>query len=119
MNFIRFAGLCIIAISVVGCTRRITDFTIISTKNMDLSQTSGFTRGSERVTGEDKASIIVIIPTGEPDLKEAIDRAIESTPGAVGLVDGVVRYKWFYIPYIYGETTYEVEGTPLIDSSKR
>ena len=48
-------------------------------------------------------------------MKEAIDRAIESVPGAVALVDGVVTYSYFYIPYIYGQETYVVEGTPLID----
>ena len=41
--------------------------------------------------------------------------AIESVPGAVALLDGVLTYKWFYIPYIYGEYTYVIEGTPLID----
>ncbi|MGZ6519130.1 MAG: hypothetical protein ACXVED_16195, partial [Bacteroidia bacterium] len=68
-----------------------------------------------RIKGEDKKSIVIFIPTGVPNVKEAMDNAIESTPGAVALVDGVVtEYKW-YIPYIYGEFGYEVEGTPLLD----
>ena len=44
-----------------------------------------------------------------------MDKAIESTPGAVGLLDGVINKHYWYIPYIYGEVSYEVEGTPLID----
>ena len=97
-----------------GCTTRLVDFTVISTKNVDLSKASTFTRGQGRVMGEDMIHIIVFIPTGVSNMKEAIDRAIEVTPGAVALVDGVVLNKFFYIPYIYGRGGYVVEGTPLI-----
>ena len=61
--------------------------------------------------------IIIFVPTGTPSLKEAIDKAIEKVPGGVALVDGVVYHKWFYIPYIYGEFKYTIEGTILIDPS--
>jgi hypothetical protein len=98
-----------------GCSTRITDFTVISSKNMDLAHGADFKRAPNRVKGEDRKSIIILFPTGEPNAKEAMDNAIESVPGAVGLVDGVVtKYGW-YIPYVYGEFWYEVEGTPLID----
>ena len=60
--------------------------------------------------------IIIIIPTGVPNAKQALDRAIESIPGAVALVDGVLTNKYWYIPYIYGQSSYIVEGTPLIDT---
>lgn len=98
-----------------GCTTRLIDFTMISTKNIDFSRSANFQRGKTRVEGKDSASIIIIIPTGVPSMKEAIDRAIESVPGAVALVDGVVSSKVFYFPYLFGESTYLVEGTPLID----
>ena len=65
--------------------------------------------------GEDKVSIIIFIPTGTPNIKQAIDKAIQSVPGAVALLDGVITQKGWWIPYIYGETSYIVEGTPLID----
>jgi len=97
-----------------SCAYRITDFTIISTKNVDLSKASTFTRGKTRNEGVDKAHIILFIPFGRPHLKEAIDRAIEATPGAVALVDGVVYSKsWWAI--LYGQTKIIVEGTPLMD----
>ena len=99
-----------------SCAYRITDFTIISTKNVDLSRASTFTRNSDRNEGVDKAHIILFIPFGRPHLKEAIDRAIESTPGAVALVDGVVYSKsWWAI--LYGQSKIIVEGTPLMDPS--
>jgi hypothetical protein len=108
-------ALTIAATIITGCTHRLTDFTIISSKNIDLTRGAEFVRAPVRVTGKDTKSIIVIIPTGEPNVKEAMDRAIESTPGAIGLLDGVITSESWYIPYIYGEASYTVEGTPLID----
>lgn len=103
----------------VGCTTRLVDFTVISSKNVDLSRGAEFKRHNSRVTGEDLARVIIFIPTGTPNAKEALDRAIESVPGAVALLDGVLTYEWFYIPYIYGESKYIIEGTPLIDPRLR
>jgi len=99
-----------------GCTtiNRITDFTVISTKNIDLSRMGEYSRGKERVTGEDKV-MIIIFPIGSiPTVKEAIDIAVESVPGCVGLVDGVVYSKRFSF-LIGAEFSYIAEGTPLID----
>ncbi len=107
----------IAAIFVISsCTHRIVDFTVISTKAMDLTSGKKFDRGSDRVEGVDMIHIILSIPTGTVDLKEAIDRAIEKTPGAVALIDGVVYSKSWYA-LVYGQTSYVVEGTPLIDPS--
>ena len=100
----------------VGCTRRMIDFTIISSKNIDLSRAAEFTRGRERVMGRDTAYIIVFVPTGTPHVKEALDRAIEKVPGAVALVDGVVLSRSWYA-LVVGANSFIVEGTPLIDKS--
>ena len=99
-----------------SCTQRLVDFTIISTKNVDLSNAPNFKRGKQRNEGTDRVYWILSIPLGIPNMKEAIDRAIEQTPGAVALVDGVVSSKamWFILS---GYSEYIVEGTPLIDPS--
>jgi len=111
-----FAVVMIAGLFFAGCSYRIVDFTIISTKNVDLSKASTFTRGKTRNEGKDVAHTIIIIPTGRPNMKEAIDRALEITPGAVALVDGVVYSKgWWAI--LYGQNMMIVEGTPLIDPS--
>jgi len=118
-NFLRKTCFTLFACSllaVTGCKTRFVDFTIISTKNVDLSKMGTFKRGA-RTEGVDKIYIIIFIPTGQPNLKEAIDRAIESVPGGVALLDGVVSQGFFYIPYIYGEANFTVEGTVLIDPS--
>lgn len=100
---------------VAGCTSRVTDFTIISTKNFDLSRASEFQRADVRAEGVDTKHIIVFIPTGVPNAKEAIDRAIEQVPGGVALLDGVLSVHHFYIPFLYGQSSYIVRGTVLID----
>jgi hypothetical protein len=96
-----------------ACSTRLTDFTIISTKNIDLSQAASFQHGKQRVTGKD-ICFIFIFPFGIPNMKEAIDRAIESCPGAVALVDGVIYNDWGYF-VIAAYSGYRVEGTPLIN----
>ena len=106
-----------VAMSLSGCATRLIDFTMISTKNVDFTRGANFVRGKNRVEGIDEVAIIIFIPTGTPNIKEAIDRAIESVPGAVALVDGVVTQKSWYIPYIFGKSSFVVEGTPLIDPS--
>lgn len=98
-----------------SCVTRLTDFTVLSTKNIDLSRIDQYERQSKRVSGWDTKHIIIIIPTGIPDAKEAIDRAIESTPGGVALIDGVIEHHFWYIPWIYGQDSYVAEGTVLVD----
>ncbi len=96
----------------LGCSHRVIDFTMISTKNFDVSKKH--TKLNNRVTGKDMVPIIIFIPCGSPDIKEAIDKAIEKTPGCVALADGVLYEKFWYIPYIYGQSWYEIEGTPVM-----
>lgn len=101
-----------------NCTSRLTDFTVISTKNVPVGDGHPveFKKGTTRVKGKDTAHWVLFIPFGTPNLKEAIDRAIESTPGCIGLVDGVVKSNaWWAI--LYGQSKYIVEGTPLFEAS--
>lgn len=98
-----------------GCTTRMTDYTLISTKNVDLSKMNTYQRAGSRVKGQDVTHTILIFPSGMPNMKEAIDNTIEATPGCVALTDGVVFSRSFYIPLIYGQSAYVIEGTPLID----
>jgi hypothetical protein len=111
VKFSVVAGL--LAFALVGCSVRMIDFTIISTKNVDLSKAGSFTRAKDRAVGEDLVHIIIIIPTGVPNMKEATDRAIESVKGGVALVDGVLYSKAWWI--LYGQQSYVIEGTPLVD----
>ncbi|RJR22320.1 MAG: hypothetical protein C4581_01010 [Nitrospiraceae bacterium] len=102
-----------------SCTMRLTDFTLISSKNVDLSRLAEYQRGTSRVEGEDRVHLILTIPTKfQITIKEAMDKAIESIPGAVALIDGVVSFEQVNIPIlniIYANRAFIVEGTPLID----
>jgi len=115
LNFVFLSVLAILISS--SCSRRVLDFTLISSKNVDLTKGATFKRGKPRVEGSDKVHIILFFPTGIVNLKEALDKAIESAPGCVALLDGVVIYKAWYIPLIYGQQKAIIEGTPLIDPS--
>ena len=108
--------LIIVTFVISSCSQRIFDFTLVSTKNVDLSKAGTFKRINKKVTGEDGVYYLISIPLGFPNLKQAIDKAIESTPGTVALVDGVVFSKSWWV-VITGYTCYYVEGTPLIDPS--
>lgn len=100
---------------VSSCTTRLTDYTLISTKNIDISQLGNSKIDKNRVIGEDKVHIILGIPTQSQILiQEAIDKAIESVPGGVALTDGVISYSGFWA-VIYGQFSFIVEGNVLID----
>ena len=114
---IKLSVVAIALLSLTGCTNRYLDFTLISTKNVDFSKASTFTKGKVRVIGEDMAHVIICIPNKQIHPKEAIDKAIESIPGCVALMDGVISTNFWWIPYIYGQNKVIVEGTPLIDPS--
>ena len=105
----------LLTVTLSGCVTRLGDFTLISTKNIDLTRGASFKRAQSRARGEDSIAIIIFIPTGIPNMKTAIDKAIESVPGAVALLDGVLSVRAWYIPLFFGEQAYVVEGTPLID----
>ena len=110
-------SLIITALTLSSCSHRVLDFTLISSKNVDLSKGATFERGKNRVEGKDMVHWIIFIPTGTVSIKEALDKAIESTPGCVALLDGVIYSKFWWIPYIYGQQSATIEGTPLIDPS--
>ncbi len=96
-----------LALSLNGCTQRIIDFTVISSKNVTLK----VDKGAPRVEGIDEV-VVFLIPFGVPNLKEAVDRAIESAgPEYDALIDGVVSY--YQYAFIIGKIGYKVEGTPI------
>lgn len=100
-----------------SCSRRTLDFTLISSKSIDLTKSNSFVRGKSKVKDKDFVHVIVFVPNRAVSIKQAIDNAIESTPGCVALIDGVILTKFWWIPYLYGQQIITVEGIPLIDPS--
>ena len=99
-----------------SCATRLGTFTVISTKNIEWSRANEYQRNGNRVLGEDVYHIVVFIPTkGNITIEDAVDNALGKVPGAVALVDVVLRSQSFYIPYVYGKNAFIVEGSVLID----
>ncbi|MGO2137039.1 MAG: hypothetical protein ACTH3S_16610 [Marinobacter sp.] len=98
-----------------GCAHRLGDFTVASTKNIDVKSTEHRVDESERLVDRDTAHIIIFFPTGIPNMKEAMDNVIEQRPGAVGLSNVTVKRGGFWIPFIYGQDYFEIEGNPIYE----
>ena len=115
MKKLKFSFIVLSIFILSSCSHRLIDFTIISTKNISLTKGESFVRGENRVKGTDVVHWIIFFSTGEINIKEAVDKAIESTPRCVALLDGVIYTKFWWIPFIYGQEAVIVEGLPLID----
>lgn len=111
-----FWCLMVLAISIIfsSCSQRLLDFTLVSTKNVNLAE--AHKSSTTRVKGMDRKHTIFFIPIGVPDIKEAIDKAIESVPGCVAIENGVIKSS-FWWAVLYGQSKYIVEGTPVIKTS--
>ncbi|WP_019025853.1 hypothetical protein [Colwellia piezophila] len=105
-----------LALLTTGCSSRLADLTIVSTKNVSEQQLIDSKTQVKRSIGEDIMHIIVFIPTGVANMEEAMDNAIESVPCGIALKDATITHKSFYIPYIYGQSGYEVEGNVVQDN---
>lgn len=97
--------LCASLLVLDGCSARLGDFTVLSTKNVDVS---GLKQG-ERITGEHCVNRVLGFPLGEISWKTAMDQALEKGKGNV-MVDAVVTYKhWTVI--LFAEDCVLMEGT--------
>ena len=91
-----------------GCwNQRVGDFSVISSRNFDLN--SDYVLLEKGVTGEDTQYIIIFIPTGQINIENAVDDALKRVDGDV-MTNASIKLKGFWIPYIYGESRYVVEG---------
>ncbi|MGY5353431.1 hypothetical protein [Wenyingzhuangia sp. IMCC45467] len=103
-----------LSLFLVSCSQRLHDFTLISTKNIELNELNNLRKSEKRISNEDKTHVIVFIPTKQTKIENAIDKIIENTPGCIALLDVVIHSKFWWIPYIYGQQKFVVEATPLI-----
>ncbi|APU30799.1 hypothetical protein UYA_14150 [Ectopseudomonas alcaliphila JAB1] len=101
------------AVMASGCTIRVADMTVGSTKNYNLNS-ANFVKGA-RVVGEDKYPVI-LFPTGIPNMKTAIDKAIEKDKCAVGLSDLVISQ--LNHSFLIGTIGIRAEGNLIIDASQ-
>ena len=94
-----------------GCaTQRIGDFTLLSTKNIDISQMDQLERIGSRQDARDMKNSFAIYVGAVPSMEEAVDEAMEQIPGCRALVD--VSVKVVSRAFSSG---YEIEGECLVD----
>jgi hypothetical protein len=98
--------LAITAGSLAGCSQRIGDFTVISTKNVDIG--GKYKKMEGRYKGEDGRGVFLGIPLGQPNLKTAVDNCIESGNGE--LITNAVIDASFWTAIVWGEQKYTVTG---------
>ena len=107
--FLRHSALWAILLLLVGCAVRSGDLTLLSTRNIDLSNATIDVRQGKRVVGEDCVPVI-LVPLGSPNLQEATDDALEKGAGNV-MVDQVTRFTMK--AFLFGVSCIESEGTVL------
>lgn len=93
-----------------GCSIRVADLTVGSTKNYNINGNK-FVVG-QRVMAEDSYPVI-LFPLGIPNLKTAIDKAIEKDKCAVGLSNLVITN--LNHSFLVGKIGVRAEGNLIID----
>ena len=90
-RFLKFCLALLMFVSLTGCGFRMGDFTVTTTKNLNIPITK-LEKGT-RVSGEDCAFKFLFIPIGHvvPDVASATDQALEKE-GANFLLDTVWEY---------------------------
>lgn len=97
----------------VGCSQRVGDFTLISTKNVEIG--GKYKKIEGRFEGDDSKPSILGIPLGQPNLKTAVDNCIESGNGDL-LTNAVLDFS-FWSVIIYGQSKYTVSGDVWVKAS--
>lgn len=108
--------LCLLGILLLGCSTRLGDFTVLSTRNVEIG--GDYILVERNVEGEDVVPIIIFFPLGIPNLENAIDDALKSVGGDL-ITDAVLKYNYWYIPYIGGIQRYSVEGDVWVKLSDK
>jgi hypothetical protein len=106
------AAVGVLGIGAVACSARIADLTLVSTRNLDLSNTKLDAKTGKRVKGEDcKYAILGLIPLGVPNLESAVDDALTKGGGNV-MVDQVTSQRGIYF-VLASQMCILVEGTVI------
>ena len=92
-----------------GCSMRLSDLTVASTKNVNLDKVDlDSLPQTKGIVGKDTKYRILFIPLGFPHLEDAIDDALDKGNGDV-MIDAVVHSRGWW--FIIGQDSLEVKGT--------
>ena len=116
------------ATALLGCTQNLGEFSILTTKTMDVAKQLYRVDDRQKLQGSDSVFQLytgfmfsgVHTAPGGPNIKEAIDNAIESDPRAVALSDATITKYQYLIPIIdMGIWGFEVEGNAVYEEDIR
>ncbi len=114
---IRIALIAALAAASAACTTRVADLTLISTKNIDLSNVSIDVKKGRRIEGSDCAIWPLGIPIRIPTIEGAVDLALEQGNG--NLMVDQVTYQSSYAFIIVSYVCIRAEGTVLDTTAAR
>ena len=98
----------------ISCVHRMGDFTVMSTRNVDVG--SKYTRVATAIEGKDVAHIIFGMIFKYPNLENAVDRALAEFDGDL-MTNAVITYQaWNAI--FYGQMVYRVTGDVWIKADQ-
>lgn len=92
-----------------GCAGTTGHLAMASTRPVDLRTVDLDTRSAQHVVGRSCIQVIGVVPIGMPNLGDAVDDTLRQTGGDV-LMNVVVGYDIFDIPFVYGVACYVAEG---------
>ena len=108
--------MCLLGIALLcsgGCSSKLGNFTVLSSKNVnlgDFSTVSG--TGGEKVRGEDTMTYVLFIPNKPMIfLKEAVDDSLDKS-NAYMLTDATLKYEWFFAVLV-AQGKFVAEGHPV------
>ncbi len=96
-------------VSMSGCSQHVGNFSGLAAGTYRPENINNSNLVGKDITGKACKSIILFIPTGYPKLDEAVSQATAKNNGDFMMNSRVYLDHW-YIPLIYGETCWKVEG---------
>lgn len=99
-----------LALCLSGCVSPMGDFTLISSKNVEISRVDlKRIKMKKGIEGSDGRFSFLLIPFGRaPSLEEAVDDALETGGGDFMVSTRIYRTSWSVI--LFGWESYSVEG---------
>jgi len=91
-----------------GCSTHLTDFSLLSNKNINLDKINIDTKPTNKnVIGEDKKFMFLFIPFGQPTIKGALNDALEKGNGDLMVDASLYQTGWWFL---IGEIGLQLKG---------
>lgn len=93
-----------------GCARvSMGTLDVVSTRPVTAEQLQTAGKRLTLVQGRSSTNILIFIPMGHPSIEEAVEKALKIGGGEY-LKNANVHYKFWWLPFVYGRETIEVQG---------